>query len=60
MIRLLVDDYCHDCPDFEARVNKINDDDGHICSTNIYCEHEERCEAIYKHIKDELKKGQKR
>lgn len=54
MITLCVEDYCENCPMFEARVFKESYDDGsgsNCHDTNIYCEHGDRCEEQLKYLK---------
>ena len=58
MIELDVKGYCHNCPDFEAHVEKLYCDDRAIITT-VTCKYAERCERIENHIKDEMKKGLK-
>lgn len=63
MIRISVEDYCQDCPDFEAEVKKntlvscaipISTD------TCITCKYSDRCRQIHKYmISNESKKGDK-
>ena len=47
MIKLEVEDYCHDCRDFEAdtyyHCPEIN-------SISIFCEHRNKCRAIKKYL----------
>ena len=59
MIILNVADYCQDCPEFEAHVEKdileyeeFTSDKTHLVgvNTNISCEHRDRCEEIRKFI----------
>ena len=62
MIVLKVEEYCHNCPEFEPDVDKdkvevesisfsLSDFDGQtrklMCNTTIACEHRHRCAAIY-------------
>jgi hypothetical protein len=52
-ISLEVQDYCHQCPDFEAEVDKerlfaVNGDVR--ISTTIRCKHSSRCRAIKKYL----------
>lgn len=56
MIELIIEDYCQNCSDFEAKVDKIvfgqcSDRVRH--DTIIQCEHHERCKCI----KEYLEKG---
>ena len=49
MIKLFVEDYCHNCPDFDLYVSKaeLECDMGRYCTnTDITCKHAERCEEI--------------
>ena len=65
MIYVDVEKYCHDCPEFEPRIDK---DDltimgfelpNMVCKvdTKISCEHRHRCEEIKKFIEKESKYG---
>lgn len=57
MITLDVEEYCQECPEFEAEVESIKYPDymgGHrigFCDTVIRCEHRDKCHQLYKHIK---------
>lgn len=58
MIRLEVETYCYDCPDFEASVEKIEHRDffgNDKADTTITCEHRRKC----KQLMAELKKSSK-
>ena len=64
MIILNVADYCHNCPEFEAHVEKdilkykdFTSDKEHLVgvNTNISCEHRDRCEEIRKFIEKRRK-----
>ena len=66
MIYLNVNDYCQDCPEFEAHVEKdilkyedFTSDKAHLVgvNTNISCEHRDRCEEIRKFIEKEKMKN---
>ena len=55
MIRLNVEDYCHQCMDFDPDVTQAkrmftDDDDIALTDTIIQCEHRRRCEAIKKYL----------
>lgn len=59
MIKLFVEDYCHNCPDFDPYVSKteLECDMGRYCTnTDITCKHAERCEEIKKYLEKEIKK----
>ena len=66
MICLDVNDYCHNCQEFEAHVEKnileykdFISDKMHFVGvkTNISCEHRDRCEEIRKFIEKEKMKN---
>lgn len=59
MITLQVEPYCHSCNDFEAHVIRefMGFDDGGLYSCKVTCEHRDRCAAVAKYIKGELKNG---
>lgn len=63
MIRFSVEDYCHDCPDFEAEVNKtLLRSNSIVISTDtcITCKHKDKCLQIYRYMMaTENKKGDK-
>ena len=49
MINLNVNDYCHNCPEFEPKVDKLyafNE----TATTFIYCEHKELCDRIHDYL----------
>lgn len=50
MINLIIEEYCHECPDFEAEVRKCvkaSTIDGHVAHcTNIFCVHRLKCDHI--------------
>lgn len=50
MIELNVADYCQECSLFEADTSTIVDFNGNAY-TIIRCKDEEKCAAIYKHIR---------
>lgn len=55
MIRLIVDKYCENCPEFKADIDKkyLNSTAGtEMCNTEIRCKHRYRCEAIAENIKN--------
>lgn len=54
MIELHVEDYCHNCPEFGADVQKNTLYAGYeeYCQTDIYCKHRSRCEHIYEYLKE--------
>lgn len=56
MIELKVEEYCHNCPEFEADVD-VDDFgyktyNGYILHTNttVKCEHAKRCQAIFEYF----------
>ena len=57
MITLKVEDYCHNCPNFEPEAATIGITHGFsdkmIYETYVYCKKHETCEKIYEHIKKE-------
>lgn len=57
MIRLVIDDYCSKCPDFEPNVDKMQYEDirGDFLRTDttITCENRNRCRCIYERLKKE-------
>ena len=65
MINLYVKKYCHECPDFESKIEKEQifiSKNAYHNMTNITCVNAERCESIKKYLEDQqkydaLKKG---
>ena len=67
MIKLVVDEYCHECPEFEPDVNKDKEElvefdfmarvekRTMFCNTTVTCQHRDRCAAIYKHAAEQVK-----
>lgn len=51
MIKLKIEDYCQECPDFEVDVNKTVVSNL-PCKTNtmIRCTNHVRCALLYKHL----------
>lgn len=60
MIGLFVSDYCYDCPEFEADVEKHNliTNEKKITQTNICCKHSVRCAGIVEYLKTQTKKSE--
>lgn len=68
MIKLQVASYCQNCPEFEPRVTKDEQDftsfdmrslsyvGVRYCDTIITCEHAARCQTIRDYIQREVKK----
>lgn len=54
MIQLELEDYCQECPDFEAEIRKIKYESSfgyEVCDTTVCCENAVRCAVIKKYIK---------
>ena len=52
-IKLKVDPYCEQCPDFEPEVTKeelVCDNEVFRTDTYIYCKHRLRCDAILDYL----------
>lgn len=61
MIKLVVQPYCHSCPDFEPHAEKpilLYDSSGDLYDTLgdtvIFCKHRDRCRRMMEHLKAEL------
>lgn len=54
MIKLNIEDYCQDCPEFEACGDKLYADNLST-DTFIYCEHKFICRRIHDHLLKKLK-----
>lgn len=55
MIRLSVNEYCHNCPMFEAKICRDSYEDGWGTTryeTEIICEYEDRCQQQLKYLKE--------
>ena len=57
MIKLEVEDYCQNCPNFEAKLEKDSIVAGisptiTINETIVRCKYETMCENMYRHIKE--------
>lgn len=52
MIRLSIPDFCQNCPDFDAYVEKY--EYNNTCQTSITCEHLERCRNIKLRIENQM------
>lgn len=55
MIRLKIEEYCQECPEFEP-IKKIFYANNQACEIIIRCEHEKMCKEIAKHIERTQKK----
>ena len=61
MIELNVRGYCHNCPDFAAKVSVREHDNGDMINpiklydTTVTCSHAKRCEGIMRYL-DKLNK----
>lgn len=51
MISLNVENYCHNCPDFEPKVDKMYGD-MKVYEQIVSCVNKERCKHIYNEIMD--------
>ena len=68
MIKLSVMDYCEDCPEFEAHVEKFDYEQEDFWSyrtfrkttTEITCAHRDRCELVKTYLRDKLKEKEKK
>ena len=59
MIKLEIDEYCDNCPQFDAHVEKDVLFAGHskkYFNTNITCEHKDKCRCLKDMIEKETKK----
>ena len=62
MISLNVEEYCHNCPDFEAYIeiavygfDTMKSDSNMEYSHIITCKHEDRCRQIKRYLENEEK-----
>ena len=66
MIIVSVEEYCHNCPEFETdtmmscmkNIDVENQSSHILVTTTIECKHKEKCRAIYEYIKNS--KGQEK
>ena len=49
MVKLEIEEYCDNCPEFDAHVEKD-------VNTNITCEHKDKCRCLKDMIEKETKK----
>lgn len=60
MIKLEVEEYCDNCPEFDAHVEKYalfpDFSKKKYFNTNITCEHKDKCERLKDMIEKETKK----
>lgn len=49
-INLTVDEYCSECPDFEAKVRKIDFNDSR-CQTSVTCKYDMHCAMLFNHLR---------
>ena len=62
-ISLNIEEYCKDCVDFEADVDKIriDDSDGSFrCITTIECKNKDHCKAFFNYLTNYIKREQDR
>lgn len=62
MIRIEVEDYCHQCLDFEADVTKperlyIGIEDRVLGDTVVHCKYRKRCAAIKRFLEQQAKEA---
>lgn len=64
LIILDVDEYCHECPNFEATVSKIfpksKNEHVIVARTYVSCEHKCECDSIRDYLKKEMSHGEKK
>lgn len=69
MIKLSVMDYCEDCPEFEAKVDKRDRVEYDLrisifevvkTDTTITCAHRDRCELVKTYLRNKLKEREKK
>ena len=56
MINLYVEKYCHECPDFEPKIEKeyLCAPDGFCYNmTNITCTYADRCKSIARYLEED-------
>lgn len=58
MIELKINDYCQDCPEFDADIDEYFRMDGGAKHTLISCKHEKKCLSIKTHLETVLRKEQ--
>lgn len=58
MIKLIVEEYCQKCEEFEPEVCRMYTDEKLVLQ-EVCCEHKERCANIYKSISDAIRKEKK-
>lgn len=57
MIQLCVEDYCNDCPYFEAEVERLMSlpfMDGDRAIHLIHCQHRHKCDHIKEHLEEKV------
>ncbi len=61
MIRLYVEAYCHNCPNFEPAVEKLDCGycDTVLNETVVKCEHHDRCANQMEYFRLEIVRGKK-
>lgn len=58
MINLEVNEYCHNCPEFQPLVDKEYYESGYgdeFTNTTVTCKYAQRCEAIAEYFKKHAK-----
>lgn len=62
MIRLAVEEYCHNCLEFEPKSSTSTlcaDNSEKIVNTTVTCKHINRCRAIKRYLEKENKKDER-
>lgn len=63
MIELCVGEYCHDCPEFEPVLRKLEVTTftgEHGIETQVLCEYHKRCVAMKRYLEKKIKEGEKK
>ena len=58
MIKLAVEEYCHDCDGFEPEVERLYCNDGYdelVCQS-VQCQKRDQCNHIYSYLKRKVEK----
>ena len=65
MIKLEVEEYCQNCPEFKPKTTNGSyffgfgtEDITHVSKFNITCKHAERCKAIRSYLNDQMEAKQ--
>lgn len=55
MIKLEIEDYCQNCPAFEATTEKFTDFAHNAVITKVYCESQKKCARLVQYLERKMR-----